>query len=48
MREIFESVKNWGRWGADDEAGALNLIDDEVRRVCEQILDERRRTGNGG
>lgn len=26
MRSVFESVKNWGRWGADDEAGALNLI----------------------
>ncbi len=26
MREIFESVRDWGRWGADDEAGALNLI----------------------
>jgi kynurenine formamidase len=26
MRSIFESVKNWGRWGDDDEAGALNLI----------------------
>lgn len=25
MRSVFESVKNWGRWG-DDEAGALNLI----------------------
>lgn len=32
MDEIFESVKNWGRWGKDDEAGALNLITDEVRR----------------
>ncbi|MFK7898751.1 MAG: cyclase family protein [Myxococcota bacterium] len=32
MNEIFESVKNWGRWGPDDEAGALNLITDEVRR----------------
>ena len=32
MDEIFESVKNWGRWGEDDEAGALNLITDEVRR----------------
>ena len=32
MRDIFESVKNWGRWGADDEAGALNLITDERRR----------------
>jgi len=32
MNEIFESVKNWGRWGDDDEAGALNLITEEVRR----------------
>ncbi|MBW2425184.1 MAG: cyclase family protein [Deltaproteobacteria bacterium] len=32
MNEIFESVKNWGRWGDEDEAGALNLITDEVRR----------------
>jgi kynurenine formamidase len=23
----FETVKNWGRWGADDERGALNLLD---------------------
>ena len=31
--EIYESVKNWGRWGADDERGALNLIGpDAVRR----------------
>ena len=22
MREVFEQVKNWGRWGADDEMGA--------------------------
>jgi hypothetical protein len=21
---IFESVKNWGRWGPDDQLGALN------------------------
>jgi kynurenine formamidase len=23
---MFDSVKNWGRWGADDQRGALNLI----------------------
>lgn len=34
MREIFESVKNWGRWGEDDEAGALNLITPDVRRAA--------------
>ena len=32
MQAIFESVKNWGRWGPDDEAGALNLITEERRR----------------
>lgn len=32
MRELFESVKNWGRWGDDDELGALNLITEDERR----------------
>ena len=26
---VFESVSNWGRWGADDEAGAVNFITQE-------------------
>ena len=26
---VFESVSNWGRWGADDEAGAVNFITPE-------------------
>lgn len=26
-----EMPSNWGRWGADDELGTLNLITDEVR-----------------
>jgi len=26
---LFESVKNWGRWGADDELGTLNYITPE-------------------
>jgi len=32
MRDVFERVKNWGRWGADDENGALNLITPAKRR----------------
>ncbi len=32
MRSVFEQVKNWGRWGEDDEMGALNLITPEKRR----------------
>ena len=31
MRSVFESVKNWGRWGEEDESGALNLITSEKR-----------------
>ena len=38
MDEIFESVKNWGRWGDDDQAGALNLITDEVRLAAAQSI----------
>lgn len=33
--ELFESVKNWGRWGADDTRGTLNYITPEhVRRAA--------------
>ncbi|WP_435612222.1 cyclase family protein [Streptomyces sp. bgisy159] len=31
---IAERVNNWGRWGADDEIGTLNLITDEVVRAA--------------
>jgi kynurenine formamidase len=33
MRAAFEAVKNWGRWGEDDERGTLNLI--TPAKVCE-------------
>ena len=23
---LFDSLSNWGRWGADDERGTLNLL----------------------
>ena len=26
FRELFNRVSNWGRWGADDERGALNYL----------------------
>ena len=28
--EIFETAKRWGRWGPNDERGALNLITPET------------------
>jgi hypothetical protein len=26
IQKIFDSCKNWGRWGDDDDLGTLNLI----------------------
>ena len=35
---MFESVKNWGRWGPDDERGTLNYITPEhVRRAASLV-----------
>ena len=31
IHALFERVKNWGRWGADDEKGTLNYITPERR-----------------
>jgi len=31
MEQIFDSTRNWGRWGPEDERGALNLITAEKR-----------------
>ncbi len=31
FQALFDRVSNWGRWGADDERGALNLITPEHR-----------------
>ncbi len=38
--ETFESVKNWGRWGPDDQMGALNYITPERRaRAARTVRD---------
>ena len=26
VKELAARVRNWGRWGADDEVGALNFL----------------------
>jgi kynurenine formamidase len=33
IEELRAEVRNWGRWGDDDEIGTLNLITDEVVRA---------------
>ena len=40
---IFESVKNWGRWGPDDELGTLNLITPERVRAAAALVRSGRR-----
>ena len=40
---IFESVKNWGRWGPDDQLGTLNLITPERVRTAAGLVRTGRR-----
>ena len=42
FEQIFESVKNWGRWGPADELGTLNYITPAKVREAE---DEQTREG---
>ena len=35
---LFQSVKNWGRWGADDQLGAANLVTDAKRREAAALV----------
>src|SRR5215472_17815893 len=36
--EIYESVKNWGRWGPDDELGTLNFITPDTVRAAAGLV----------
>jgi kynurenine formamidase len=39
---LFEQVSNWGRWGPEDQHGALNLITDETRlRAAAAVVSGR-------
>ena len=43
FHDIAKRVNNWGRWGADDEIGTLNLITDEVvRQASAEVRTGRR------
>ncbi|MGR4850587.1 cyclase family protein [Streptomyces sp. LARHCF252] len=43
FHDIAKRVNNWGRWGADDELGTLNLITDEVVREAAATVRTGRR-----
>lgn len=38
LATAFEQTKNWGRWGADDQRGALNFITPERRRMAAALV----------
>lgn len=37
---LFNEVSNWGRWGADDQRGTLNLITPDKRRQAAALVRE--------
>ncbi|MBV8257681.1 MAG: cyclase family protein [Actinobacteria bacterium] len=43
FEQVFESVKNWGRWGPDDELGTLNFVTPEKVREAAQLVRSGRR-----
>src|SRR2546426_8427442 len=38
--KLFDELKNWGRWGAEDQIGALNLITAAKRREAAALVRE--------
>ena len=36
----MQEISNWGRWGADDELGTLNLITDDTRRAAARLVQD--------
>lgn len=40
MPALFESVKNWGKWGDDDERGALNYIRPDHVAAAARLIDD--------
>ncbi|MET0930634.1 MAG: cyclase family protein [Aeromicrobium sp.] len=42
FESLADQVRNWGRWGADDQRGTLNLIGpDSIRRGLDAVVDAR-------
>jgi kynurenine formamidase len=39
LKSIFEKCSNWGRWGKDDERGALNFITPAKRTAAAKLVE---------
>ena len=44
---MYKSVKNWGRWGPDDELGTLNYITPDKVAAAAALVEERARRLDG-
>jgi kynurenine formamidase len=42
MRALLRDRRNWGRWGDDDQRGAINLIDDAKRAAAARLVSSGR------
>lgn len=40
IREMFEELSNWGRWGENDQRGTLNLVTPAKRRQAAALVRE--------
>jgi kynurenine formamidase len=47
VKELAAKVRNWGRWGDDDEIGTLNLITDDVVKSAAQEIKSGKRLALG-
>ena len=47
VKELAAKVRNWGRWGDDDEIGTLNLITDDVVKAAAKEVKTGRRLALG-
>jgi kynurenine formamidase len=43
FESVFEAVKNWGRWGPNDELGTLNYVTPEKVRAAAALVRSGRR-----
>ncbi len=48
LDRMARELSNWGRWGPDDERGALNLITDNKRRAAAALVREGLTVSCGG
>jgi kynurenine formamidase len=47
FERIFEEVKNWGRWGPDDELGTMNYLTPEKVSAAARLVTSGRRVSMG-